>query len=689
MGKPIHAASSPPARLQDGALAATIAAAVSAYATTLLTFKLFPATNALNTHMSYWSSVALDVIGFHNEKSAIYQNWLQQQNEFMYPKLLIIATVATVAAAWAGWQFGKPISNLKITDGYEVAEGSDALKKLKKMHNWFQKKGLKFGSFHLTFDKETKHFLLAGGTGSGKTVTLENLLKSAVARGDRVLLIDFKDLTEVFPATLNKDLLLLDPTDARSVPWSIGKDILNVQHAKDFAAEIVQETSDKLWSDSARALVVACILSCQKELSKSWGFTDLAERLQLSREDLLALVEKHYPRAANYIKEPGKLADSVMVGIPANCDVIFDLAELYKDRKNGISIRNWVRNPSTKYRNIILKTSTEYAQITSAFNRAILSQVKANISALPKAKAHVNPLWLIVDEFPQLGRIDWKTFLEVGRSKGLRCVMCIQSASQLIEIYGQHISDSWIDSIGTKIFGVQDGAGAEWVEGLAGEISGEKLNISNTEGGGNAYSYSEFRKQAFSANRVKNELGVQKNGVRMLIHGLTKNGDVVVDFGFVSLKARRVGHVLHKLFEQKEAISVIKKYEVMEHENEIVAAPNLLPALPAAQAAVTSIERSEENEMLEMFNIYEEPVIVDEKNNDESVEEIAKEAAVDALEMIVGVHGIGLAVEALEFAEEFENTDNENEITVENIVSETSKKKRKRLSARDAVELSK
>ena len=93
--------------------------------------------------------------------------------------------------------------------------------------------------------------------------------------------------------------------------------------------------------------------------------------------------------------------------------------------------------------------------------------------------------------------------------------------------------------------------------------------------------------------------------------------------------------------------------------------------------------------MLDMLNIYENEAAIDEKNKDELVGEIEKAATVDFLEIMAGTHGIGLAVEAVELIEELESTDNENEITVENKVIEVSKKKRKKLSARDAVGLSK
>lgn len=690
MGAPVFSPVLPRARIADGIFVGAVAAVLAVYAVSWLGWHIATPTQLdLNEHLKYWLYSLADAVGYSSYQAERYAEYLKADFS-MQVRMALAAVAASSAGLYAGWLAGKPLDGLIVTDGYLVAEGKEAIKKLKKVSGIFKEKGLKIGDWHLSFDKESKHFLLAGGTGSGKSVTLTNILLPVIARGDRVLLIDFKGLTEIYPTRLGKDLAILSPIDARDIGWDVAADLTNTQHIKDFVW-ILQNNADDadFFDDAAANIAIGTLISCARDYGKNWTFKIASDRLNSTREEFVELLKTHYPRAVPPIIEAGKMADSVLAGVPTLCDIIHDLADLYGDKKGKLSMREWAINPKTKYKNLILKTSTEFSKISSAFNRMILAVLKSNLTKMPDVKPDTNPIWLIVDEFPQLGKIEWASYLEVGRSKSMRCVMCIQSASQLINIYGQAVSDSWIDSIGTKIFGSQDGVGAEWVEKVVGKISGERLNISNTEGGGNTFSYVPFSdKPAFSANRVKNDLGPNKRGVRMLVHGLTKNGDVVVDFSFSNTKKLRKADIENKRIRIKKS-----------------PAPNISSA--TTQSAITTVNEhndyviesgvedqkeveilKDEIEMLDMITSLNK---VEEVDNfrDEAVEKIEKEAAIEVTEMIIDMHGIGLAIEAIELLEDVENETNNNVANVEIAQQSVSKKKRKRLSAREALELAK
>jgi len=74
------------------------------------------------------------------------------------------------------------------------------------------------------------HFLLAGTTGSGKTVAIENLLDGITARGDRAIICDPNG--GYLSAFARDGDRLLNPFDTRSERWCVFNEF-----RRDFVAE--------------------------------------------------------------------------------------------------------------------------------------------------------------------------------------------------------------------------------------------------------------------------------------------------------------------------------------------------------------------------------------------------------------------------------------------------------------------
>lgn len=84
----------------------------------------------------------------------------------------------------------------------------------------FKKSDLKLGAVPLVKDSETKHMLICGTTGSGKTNALRQLMKQIQKRGDRAIVVDTTgDFVGKFFRE-EKDILF-NPYDARSERWHL------------------------------------------------------------------------------------------------------------------------------------------------------------------------------------------------------------------------------------------------------------------------------------------------------------------------------------------------------------------------------------------------------------------------------------------------------------------------------------
>jgi hypothetical protein len=121
-------------------------------------------------------------------------------------------------------------------------------------------------------ERETRHLLLWGSVGAGKTQTMLHLILGAIARGDGVLVLDVKGETTAGPPG---DPLLIAPQDRRSLVWDVAHDCRTKQDARELAARLIPPSDVPLWSDAARDILVACVASLQATKSGSWTWRDL------------------------------------------------------------------------------------------------------------------------------------------------------------------------------------------------------------------------------------------------------------------------------------------------------------------------------------------------------------------------------------------------------------------------------
>lgn len=306
---------------------------------------------------------------------------------------------------------------------------------------------------------EAEHFLLVGGTGAGKTTILEKLIDGALARGDRLLALDVKgDVVERFPSD---DFALMALGDARSAKWQLGLDIVSAEDAAELAAELIRETNDPSWSGGARQILTAIVEVIQAEArqrGKIWSWAHLNQALTKPIEELFALLREHHPAVASLIdverEETRRQALSFYIVLTANAgQMARSFATMGRASGRSVSIRRWVCGHGS--RNIILGQSPRQPELSAAMCRIVLKVVAdSTASAASENDTGRRPIWLFLDELPQIGKSAAVTRLAaIGRSLGIRIVAAIQSPAQVREVYGPEGAQHLLDNLTTKIIG--------------------------------------------------------------------------------------------------------------------------------------------------------------------------------------------------------------------------------------------
>lgn len=305
---------------------------------------------------------------------------------------------------------------------------------------------------------ETEHLLIAGGTGAGKTTILQSMMDGVIERGDRMLALDVKgDVTARLP-TRNAALLALD--DARSRRWDLGLDVVSREDAEELAIELVPDTSDPSWSAGARRVLACLVGHLQDEYrrsARSWSWVELERLLMSPIEVLYGMVLEREPATAVFLDtsqdETRKQAMSFYLVLIANAlQVVSACARMGSAKGPGLSFRQWVSAVNAP-QVLILRQSQRYPELSATIARLALKFV-ADAAADRTAGAAPDPVWLMLDELPQIGMTPAVPRLAaIGRSAGIRLVVTVQSPAQLRDIYGAEGCQHLLDNLTTKIVG--------------------------------------------------------------------------------------------------------------------------------------------------------------------------------------------------------------------------------------------
>jgi type IV secretory pathway TraG/TraD family ATPase VirD4 len=274
---------------------------------------------------------------------------------------------------------------------------------------------------------EPNHLLLAGSTNTGKTTAADELLHCALARGDRVIVIDPNG--HALAKFGRKGDVLLNPFDKRSPGWAIFNELRKPYDVERLAKSVIPDTGDasaQQWHGYAQQLFA----ETARALTQSGETT--TERLlywltQAPAGELKALL---VGSAAGGLFEPG--AEKALAS--TRFILSHHVGAFQYLQPGSFSLRAWLEkgqgNLFVTWREDMLAT---LRPLVSAWADILI----ASILTLPDDKPR--PLWLVLDELASLERLSsLEAGLTKGRKHGLRVVAGLQSVSQLDALYGAH-----------------------------------------------------------------------------------------------------------------------------------------------------------------------------------------------------------------------------------------------------------
>jgi len=397
--------------------------------------------------------------------------------------------------------------------------------------------GVVIGGVELSRTREVGHTIIAGLPGSGKTTIISAIIAQALWRGDRAIIHDPKG---DFAAALwsgEDSAVMLGPWDARASWWDVASDIDTPEAAATFAAAFFPSEGggqNQYFLDAARELLTGLIVAYQRD-GISWTLADLAADLAAGGEALVRKAARGNPQIGLLIPDtttPG--AKSVLSTLASATGWLAGYAAAFKTgssaTREGYALRpfswkKWLAGEDTT-RVVLLNNNLTYAARAEQLFGAMLAALSAhaNGSSMPERDPDAQGIWVIMDEFPQLGKAASRaiqTLEELGRSRGIRVVKAVQDQSQLFAGLGREAGEAARSMQQTRIYCKLSASAAADLSRQLGEREVERLEAPLAVGAGNkrivVHRLPVADAATFTGLKVRKG-GEEPQGVEILVH---------------------------------------------------------------------------------------------------------------------------------------------------------------------------
>ncbi len=332
---------------------------------------------------------------------------------------------------------------------------------------------------------ETKHFKLIGTTGTGKSTAIQEILETALARGDRAVIADPDGgyLKRFYDP--GRGDVVLNPFDERSRKWDLFAEIKSAYDVEQLARSLIpdHDGADRSWRGYARTF-----FSAVTQRAHDAGVSDLGELYNLlvvADTEQLRLLVAGTPAQPFLDEHNSRMFDSIR---SVTSSAVGALGYIARQEAPGFSIREWVSEESPGVLFIPYKAGQIAAlrsTISGWMRLAIFEAMNADGPEDERANDDPGRLWFVVDELDALGQIDGlKDALARLRKFGGRCVLGFQSIAQVSSTYGQGDAHTIVENCGNTLIlrcSASEGGGtARFASQLIGEREVMRTTVSKS-----------------------------------------------------------------------------------------------------------------------------------------------------------------------------------------------------------------
>ena len=345
---------------------------------------------------------------------------------------------------------------------------------------------------------------IMGAPGQGKSVLINQIIKQTPKESKQII-IDVKGefVEKHFD---DKADILICPSDIRSVRFNL----VNLLHSK-IDTGIIAETlvaDDKQSSDphfvsAARGVMEAILIyAAKRNLSNKSIYKLVSDPIELKK---ILRDEEAKLLAGQFLfftdgGEPSKETKSTLSTLARKAKILQYLAYMDDLDTEKIYLDQWVKNRNGG--KLFLLATDNLSKIFAPLYGVISSYLISTL--LDQEDSTDKDYYFIFDELPRLGKVlgeNLEKALAVGRSKGIKVLMAMQSYSQIKDKYGEKEAESILDTTNSFII-FKNNYGAQFLEKLFGKTTVIRNNESFSFGMHAMADRSQLQRQIVKENLI-------------------------------------------------------------------------------------------------------------------------------------------------------------------------------------------
>ena len=296
---------------------------------------------------------------------------------------------------------------------------------------------------------ETKHFLVHGSTGAGKTQLISKLLDQLRIRGDRVFLYDKGGVYTSTFYRKDKDKIL-NPFDQRCENWNLWHEARTATDFENMAESLIpmHGETEPFWVNAARTIFGSAAFTMQDEDDRS--IKKLLKVLLTSELHDLHNYLSGTEAATLTSDKIEKTAISIRSVITTYLKSLRFLVGVEQSKQPKFCIRDWICNEKDDSWLFLSSNAAQHASLKPLLSMWF-SMATITLLALPENRDR--RLWFICDELPSLHKLpQLPESIAEARKYGGCFVLGMQSYAQLEKVYGRNAGREIFDLMNTAFF---------------------------------------------------------------------------------------------------------------------------------------------------------------------------------------------------------------------------------------------